>query len=169
MHAELIINELARNKFAFQGLLSGIDKEAYKWKQGPDKWCLLEIICHLYDEEREDFRARVLSVLRNPENPLTPFDPLVWVKERNYLGQNYDEVLNKFIEEREESVRLLRSLKKPSWGNAYEHPKLGKMTALLFLTNWLAHDYLHIRQINRLKYDFLKDGSDVPLNYAGNW
>lgn len=25
----------------------------------PEKWCLLEIVFHLYDEEREEFRARV--------------------------------------------------------------------------------------------------------------
>ena len=39
----------------------------------------------------------------------------------------------------------------------------------MMLTNWLAHDYLHIRQIIKLKFDFLKDQSDEHLSYAGEW
>jgi hypothetical protein len=43
------------------------------------------------------------------------------------------------------------------------------MSARLFLHNWLAHDYLHIRQINRLKFAYLKAHSDISLDYAGAW
>ncbi len=43
------------------------------------------------------------------------------------------------------------------------------MTAKMFLSNWLAHDYLHIRQITKLKYDYLKQLTNEDLNYAGNW
>jgi hypothetical protein len=39
----------------------------------------------------------------------------------------------------------------------------------MFLHNWLAHDYLHIRQIIRIKYDYLKKTSGEILLYAGEW
>lgn len=164
-----IVQELSRNSDVFKSLLNGISEEEYLWKSAPEKWCLLEIICHLHDEEREDFRARTKRVLENPKKKLEPFDPLKWVEQRNYLQKNYDDMLNKFLEERKRSVAWLDSLISPRWENAFNHPELGLMTAKLFLTNWLAHDYLHIRQINKLKFDYLQKSSGESLNYAGNW
>lgn len=43
------------------------------------------------------------------------------------------------------------------------------MSAKLFLTNWLAHDYLHIRQVNRMRYLYLKTQTGIPLDYAGDY
>ena len=169
MNHNKIIQELTRNKLVFNELLTGLTDEEFLWKQNPEKWCLLEIICHLYDEEREDFRTRTKQVLESPELPLPKIDPVGWVIERKYLQQNFSEKLKDFLSEREQSVKWLQSLKNPKWENAYNHPKLGKMTAKLILANWLAHDYLHIRQITKLKYDHLKSKSDADLSYAGNW
>jgi hypothetical protein len=169
MSPEKITEELEQNKKVFRELLSNKPKESILWSQNPEKWCLLEVVCHLYDEEREDFRTRVKCVLEDPAAPPPPFDPLVWVEERNYKEQNYDRVFSGFLKERENSVEWLRSIKDPEWSNAYVHPKLGPMSAYLYLTNWLAHDYLHMRQIIRLKFDYLKWKSGESLNYAGDW
>jgi len=149
--------------------LTGLTEEEYLWKTSPDKWCLLEIICHLYDEEREDFRARLKHVLNTPAEPLPPINPVGWVKERNYIDNNFTETFDKFLEERHKSVLWLESLNNPNWDNTYIHPKFGEMTAKMFLSNWLTHDYLHIRQIVKLKFDCLKKLSDEKLNYAGDW
>lgn len=164
-----ITQELLRNRDVFKELLTGLTEREYVWKQNPDKWCLLEIVCHLYDEEREDFRARTKHVLETPTEPLPPIDPPGWVQERGYIKQNYADKLNRFLKEREESVEWLESLRSPKWDNAYQHPKFGAMTAKMFLSNWLAHDYLHIRQIIKLKFDYLKQQTDEALEYAGNW
>ncbi len=164
-----IIKELSANKSVFHELLKEKHQEEYSWKQAPEKWCLLEIICHLYDEEREDFRARTKHVLETPASPLPSIDPVGWVKERKYMEQDYDTKLNSFLAEREESVKWLKSLQHPKWDNAYQHPKFGAMTAKMFLSNWLAHDYLHFRQITKLKYDFVKHISGEQLDYAGTW
>jgi hypothetical protein len=166
---EHITNELLRNINVFKGLLEDISPEVYQWKQDPSKWCLLEIVCHLHDEEREDFRARVRYILESPDLPLTSINPTGWVTERNYMGQDYKNVLDNFLNERNKSVQWLRSLENPAWGNIYEHPILGELTAKMILVNWLAHDYLHIRQIIKLKYDYLRKTSAEDLSYAGNW
>ncbi len=169
MSPKKITEELQRNKNVFRELLNNIPGESIHWSQNPEKWCLLEVICHLYDEEREDFRTRVKCVMEDPSLPPPSFDPLVWVEARKYKEQNYDRVLSSFLKERENSVEWLKSIKDPEWANAYVHPKLGPMSVYLFLTNWLAHDYLHIRQIIRLKFDYLKWKSGESLNYAGDW
>lgn len=169
MIPEKIFEELHSNKKVFKALLSNIPKESILWRQNSAKWSLLEVVCHLHDEEREDFRTRVKCVLEDPASPPPSFDPVLWVKERKYVDQNYNNVLSDFLKEREISVQWLKTIKDPVWSNTYLHPKLGPMSAYLFLTNWLAHDYLHIRQIIRLKFDYLKEISGESLNYAGNW
>lgn len=167
--ASFCIDELARNKLAFIELLDGISSEQYLWKPEPGAWSLLEIVCHLYDEECEDFKIRIRSILRNPKDSLPPINPSAWVHERNYLSQNYQEILYKFIQEREQSILWLQSLEKPNWENTFQHSKLGPMTANRFLVNWVAHDYLHLRQIMQRKFQYLNRQTNESLDYAGIW
>jgi hypothetical protein len=44
---------------------------------------------------------------------------------------------------------------------------VGAVEAKNLLASWLAHDLLHIRQITRLKYQYL--AKDYAIDYAGNW
>jgi hypothetical protein len=165
----MVIKALSNNANTFKAMLSGAPVEIHRWKPAPDKWCLLEISCHLYDEEREDFRARVKHVLFSPELPMPKIDPLSWVSERRYMEQDYENKISAFLSEREESVKWLQSLDNPNWKNAYNHPKVGPISAEFLLANWLAHDYLHFRQITRTKYLYLKEHSGMSLDYAGEW
>ncbi len=164
-----IAAELKNNRLLFKELLKDKKKEEYIWKPATDKWCLLQIVCHLRDEEKEDFRARTKHALETPAQPLPPTDPEGWVISRKYDQDNYGKTLAKFLRERKRSVKWLQSLSGPNLESAYVHPKYGEMTVKMFMTNWLAHDYLHIRQIIKLKYDYLKIQTGEELNYAGNW
>ena len=169
MDYQEITKELSSNKTIFRQMLSGLQEDMILWRPLPEKWCMLEIICHLYDEEREDFRARTKQVLENPGLQLPQFDPQAWVESRKYMEQDYQAKLNDFLEERTQSVEWLQNLAEPDWNNAYDHPKIGKMTAWMFLSNWLAHDYLHIRQVMKLKFEYLKIKANEDLTYAGSW
>lgn len=164
-----ITKELNQNKTIFQGLFFEVSEEEYTWKPQPEKWSLLEIVCHLYDEEREDFRARLQHTLETPNIAMIPIDPEGWVSKRKYAEQDYFDMLDKLLKEREQSIQWLESLENPNWDNTYQHPDLGRITAQMFLSNWLAHDYLHIRQILKHKYAYLEKEMQVDLSYAGPW
>ena len=167
MNHYTIIQELSSNSGTFKSLLQGLNPEQFLWKPAPEKWCLLEIVCHLNDEEIEDFRTRTKHVLENLPEALKPIDPPGWVSERKYIEQSYTHVLNQFLYKRQQSVNWLNSLSNPKWENSIIHDEVGLMTAEMFLANWLAHDYLHIRQILKLKYDYLSQNSGMTLAYAG--
>ncbi len=169
MDFNLVITALKKNQDSYKSLLLDLDKDEYMWKDKSDRWCLLEICCHLLDEEKEDFRARTKHVLENPESTMPGIDPVNWVKERNYIQQNFKETVEAFLNERKASIEWLESLDSPNWKNSYLHPKLGPMSAKLFLSNWLAHDYLHIKQILKTKFDYLKTITGEELDYAGEW
>lgn len=169
MDHKLIISQLGKNAATFNSLFNGIDRSRYLWKPAPEKWCLLEVVCHLVDEEREDFRARVKQVLERPSEPMPSIDPVGWVTTRKYMDRDYEKSISDFLEERRSSVTWLRSLSSPPWHHVHEHPKLGSMSAERLLANWLAHDYLHFRQIASLHYGYLEATSGQDLSYAGNW
>lgn len=169
MNSTAIFDELERNISVFKSLLDGVPEEQYRWKPATDKWNLLEIVCHLYDEELEDFRARVRHVLETPAEKMPGINPVELVTARKYAEQNFQNRLEAFLTERKNSVAWLRSLKNPLWNNFYAHPKFGKLPASMFLNNWLAHDLLHIRQITKLKFDFFRFKTGESFDYAGNW
>lgn len=169
MYEIKIIDQLESNFHTFKSILSNIPEELIRWRSEAGKWNFLEIVCHLNDEEREDFRTRVMQVLEDPSVTFPSIDPVGWVEQRNYAAKNFDTMLLRFLEERKLSVSLLREMKQPPWSNTYHHPKLGPLSGTLLLSNWLAHDYLHLRQLLKLKYDYHKQKSGEELSYAGNW
>lgn len=169
MELAFFISQLEANKNAFEALFYNVSGDLIMWKQAPEKWCMLEIVCHLYDEEREDFRQRFRYLQETPELAPPSINPPAWVTERNYIEQSYPQMVQKFLDERDDSIKYLKNLKNPSWDNSIEHPHFGKITARHYLHNWVMHDLLHIKQITRLKYDYIHKHSDQDLTYAGEW
>lgn len=132
---EYIIYQLQKNKSTFKSLLSDFDQEGSKWKYQHDKWCLQEVVCHLLDEEKEDFRQRVKTTLETPGVSPPPIDPVGWVQQRNYINQNFQEKLDELLIERDKSIDWLISLKEPNWENCYVLEELGTLSAYQFLSN----------------------------------
>jgi hypothetical protein len=164
-----IISSLAANRQTFAALLSDISQEERNWRPAEDKWNLIQMVCHLRDEEVEDFRTRVKTTLESPETDPPGIDPVAWVTDRGYASQDFDAVVQSFLQERSNSISYLHQLDNPNWENGYDHQSLGRLTAKKFLANWLAHDYLHIRQIIRLRHQYLAEISGDDLGYAGGW
>ena len=170
MDIDFMINKLTGNKSVFEHLLKNISKEQIYWRPAKDKWCFLEVVCHLVDEEQEDFKQRLSFTLNKPEETWPPIDPDGWVKLRKYIKQDYNAMVQKFLAERIHSIDWLHSLKKANWDNEYVHSIIGTFTAKQILANWLAHDLLHIRQINRMNYQYLVEISgNINIEYAGVW
>ena len=114
-----LIDQLARHGDVFRAHFTGLVPAEVLWKPAPEKWCTLEIVCHLYDEERDDFHARLQHVLSTPDAPLPPTDPPGWMIERRYLEQDFNSMLGQFLEERQRTVQWLRTLDNAPWSNAH--------------------------------------------------
>ena len=169
MEVNYIIRQLDLNKRALEQLLKVKSLEEATWKPAPDKWCLLEMVCHLVDEEVEDFRVRAKTALYPDQYDLIPIDPVGWVQSRQYAAQDYEEKVAEWLEEREKSLHWLQSLEHPNWHSALEHPEMGPISAMRFLANWLAHDHIHIRQALKIRQAYLEHITGQDLSYAGEW
>ena len=169
MKLSFAIQTLENNHSVFSGLLRNIEAAEYTWRPEEKSWCMLQVVCHLLDEESEDFRKRMKHCLEDPKAPFDPINPQGWVESRKYMEQDYGQKVEAFLSERATSVQWLKSLVDPPLQNFHEHKHFGKMTAQFFLNNWMAHDYLHIRQLLRLRNGYLRAHVSEPVEYAGNW
>lgn len=164
-----LIQELEINACTFEQLFKIRGTEQAVWKPAEDKWCLLEIVCHLVDEEILDFRTRVKTALNQAQYDFVPIDPQGWVKSKDYINQDYQAKTNDWIAERKRSIEWLKSLDQPNWNSFLVHSEQGKMSAGKFLENWVAHDYIHMRQLVRTKRAYLSHLTNEDLSYAGVW
>jgi hypothetical protein len=170
MNIEELIDRLEANAEVIAALVRNLPAESVSWKPSPEKWSILEVAAHLLDEEREDFRARIDSLLHRPDQEWSPIDPPGWVEERGYASRDLAETVRDFLSEREHSISWLRRLEAPNWQAAYQHPTLGQLRAGDLLASWLAHDFLHIRQLTGLHWQFHRHLMEpFEVSYAGNW
>lgn len=153
-------------------MVEGLKLEDLRWKPPSGNWSILEVLCHLADEESEDFRAHLAFILEQRSGEWPRIDPEGWAVERRYNEQNPAAVLQRFVEQRQHSVVWLSSLP-PSidWSLAYEHPRFGPIRAGDLLASWAAHDALHLRQIAKRLHEMAgrDGGAQYRTRYAGEW
>jgi hypothetical protein len=170
MNLSAVASRFAHNARAIRAMIEGCGDAQLRWKPDAAIWSMLEVLCHLADEEELDFRVRLDYTLHLPGQQWPTIDPPEWVIERAYNEQDPAESLQRFLSQREQNIAWLRHLEHPDWDAAYEHPAIGRMTARDIITSWQAHDLLHLRQLARLHFLWLERQSpDARTDYAGRW
>jgi hypothetical protein len=150
-------------------LLAGVEPEAARLKPSEKSWSMLEVVCHLYDEEREDFREHLDFILHRQYEQWHAFDTEVWATERRYNEQDFAEVQARFFAEREKSFIWLNGLINPDWEKTYT-TEYRTISAGEMFACWLAHDNLHLRQLVKLRRRRLEQLTrPYKLDYAGSW
>jgi len=160
---------MAESAAAIRAVALGITDEQARWKPDRESWSVLEVVNHLWDEEREDFRQRIDYTLHRPGETWPPIDPAGWVTARRYNERDLEESFAGFLAAREDSLAWLRALQTPDWEAAYQAP-WGPMTAGELLASWAAHDLLHLRQLVELRWLLTtKELAPRSVRYAGEW
>ena len=169
MEFDTLYRELENSAEMIRSLLAGISQEEARVKPTPDTWSILEVTCHLHDEEREEFRARLQNILRGQNVEFQVINPQGWVTERKYNEQNFDEMQRSFFAERAKSLEWLQSLTNTDWEITHTD-QYGSVTAGEMLSAWVAHDNLHIRQLVELRRARIeKITQPYLIEYAGEW
>ena len=170
MDAPALIARLAAGGEALRAAVAATDPEQTSWRSAEGKWSVLDVVCHLLDEEREDFRARLRLLWDQPGVAWPSIRPDLWPVERNYAARELRPTLVTFLDERAQSLAWLRGLGAVDWTRVYQHPQVGPVTAGDLLTSWVAHDLLHLRQLTRLHYEYLTQiAQPHSPAYAGKW
>jgi hypothetical protein len=169
MELELFITQMTNHAGTIHSLTIGISDEQARWKPDPETWSILEVVNHLYDEEREDFRMHLDYILHHPDQPFPPINPTGWVMERNYNQRDLAQSVDDFLKERQQSLAWLKGLGTPDWQASVAAP-FGQISAGDMFAAWVAHDLLHLRQLVELHWAYtLHAAEPYKVNYAGEW
>lgn len=155
--------QMAGNAAAIHALVQPVPREQAQWQPNPQTWSLAQVMEHLYNEERGDFRPHLQEMFADP--PLAwgkacpPFDPLA----------DCSAALEGFLREREASLAWLAGLDSPDWDCTIPFP-WGEIRAGSVMLSWLEHDVLHLRQLVELHHAWNEHQSPpYSLEYAGGW
>lgn len=170
MKFQELYNEITQSTEIIRAMLNGVTQADAQVKKSPRVWSILEVTCHLYDEEREDFRKRLQFILGDQEGAWPPITPFQWVITRKYNEQNFNKMKTKFFKEREISLAWLKTLKNTDWDIRYEVKKGRIISAGVIFASWVAHDNLHIRQLTELRRRLIEQKTKpYKIGYAGDW
>jgi hypothetical protein len=165
---EQVAARMAESAAAIRAVALGIADEEARWKPDPKSWSVLEVVNHLWDEERHDFRQRIDYTLHRPGEAWPPIDPMGWVTARRYNERDLDESFEGFLSAREGSLAWLHALGVEDWETEYQAP-WGPITAGELLASWAAHDLLHLRQLVELRWWLTTRELAQNVRYAGEW
>lgn len=143
-HFRALIDDHARFPAALLAVFQGADEQLMREREAEKKWSPLEILAHLRDEEKLDFRARARCAIQGTTPD--PIDPQGWVTQRKYNEMDPGEVYLDFAAERADSCRWLSTLSIADLEPSLEHALAGTMRAGDFIAAWRLHDLLHMRQ-----------------------
>ncbi len=169
MEFDTLYLELVDSTNMIGALLAGISQEEACIRPAPESWSILETLCHLYDEEREDFREHLDCILHRPNAEWHSINPPEWVTTRRYNEQDFRSMKEKFFAERSKSLDWLKGLEHATWDTRYAVP-FGSLTAGDMLSSWIAHDNLHLRQLVELRRARIQRiTAPYDVAYAGEW
>ena len=169
MEFKTLYKELVNSTEMIRALLADISQDEAQIKPNSESWSILEVVCHLYDEEREDFREHLDFILHRQNEEWHRIDPDGWVTERKYNEHNFAEMQEKFFAERKNSLEWLQGISNANWETTYSS-QFGSMKAGDMFTSWVAHDNLHIRQLTELRRNKIERiTKPYDIQYAGDW
>jgi uncharacterized damage-inducible protein DinB len=158
-----IIRKLASQGEAISALTQTFSDEQTTFKPGPETWALKDVMEHLYNEERMDFRRHLRGIFGEPSQP-----------PKRVSVESARQGLDAFLAERQASVAWLKTLEAPDW-DATTELRFGPSETMTIsaedmLVGWVEHDILHLRQIVELMHACNeRQGSPLAVTYAGGW
>jgi hypothetical protein len=128
--------------------LSKAPEVARKWRPGPGKWSIHEIVCHCADAE-VNAHGRIRYVLAEKEPRIVGYDQEAWAQTFDYHSHPLDLALLTVDAVRANTAALLRRLPDDAWSREGVHSESGRYTAGDWLRIYAEHVEKHSQQIER--------------------
>jgi DinB superfamily len=128
--------------------LAKVPEPARKWRPGPGKWSVHEVVCHCADSETNAYsRIRFLAAEESPT--IQGYDQDRWAQVLDYHALPLEPALATVAAVRASTAALLRRLPASAWAREGTHSQSGRYTAETWLDVYAEHLEKHSRQIER--------------------
>lgn len=142
------IDQYARGFDRLEAALADVPEEARKWRPGPEKWSVHEVVCHAADSELNG-AARIRYLMAENDPLILDYDQDRWAVAFDYHSHPIERALQTIDAVRSNTVPLLRRLPETFWERRGTHTKSGVYTAETWLKIYSAHLEGHANQIGR--------------------
>jgi len=131
-------------------VLADVSQEAATtYRDGPDGWTVVEVVCHLRDFD-QFFYDRAVMMLEQTNPSLPAYDHEALAIERKYNSQNLKTVYASLAASRGRFVDFFQGLTAEQWTRMGQHPERDRFNMLDAVMQVGMHDIGHLEQITRI-------------------
>jgi uncharacterized damage-inducible protein DinB len=145
-----ILRKLQETPNIIVALCRGVSDEALRRKPAPEKWSMLEILCHLRDVEFL-FVERYGKIANHDRPQLRMINQDELATKLKYNEDDPLAVLREFQALRVQTVLVLSALAQQGWERVGLHPKRGEFSIAAHAVMHVAHDANHIERLRTLR------------------
>ncbi len=133
-----LVDALRAALTVFDALLHDCTQEQAQAARGGDEgWSVVEIVCHLRDNE--ECVLERMGLMRDE----------AWARERNYAADDLREALAAFVRLRASHIAELAALTPAEWERTGQHQERGRITISNQTLRVVCHDTIHAAQLAR--------------------
>jgi hypothetical protein len=142
------IDQYERGALRLHQALHTVPDAAVKWRPGPRKWSVHEVVCHCADSEMNG-AVRLRYVLAEKDPLIQGYDQDEWARVFDYHSRPLEPALAVVDAVRAHTAVLLRAVPDDWWARAGRHSESGPYSADTWLRIYSDHLEGHARQIER--------------------
>jgi len=133
-------------------LTAGLAPEQLRAAPGEGEWSPGEVLAHLRACNEVWGGIYIMTILAQENPTIRAVNPRTWIKNTDYLEQDFQEALLAFTRERERLLAVLEPLPPEGWARTNTLVGAGKphqQTLLAHADGLARHERAHLRQIER--------------------
>jgi len=145
-----VLSKLQETPKAVASIFRQASDDVVRRKPAPEKWSMLEILCHLRDVEQL-FVERYGKIANHDRPQLRMINQDALAAKLHYNEDDSAVALREFQAFRAETVALLSALAQQSWERVGSHPKRGDYSIAANAVMHVAHDANHLARLRTLR------------------
>jgi len=146
--------------------IQGLTEEELRYKPGPGKWSVTEVLAHLADHQIVvSFRIR--EILSGSETRLPAFSQDLWVEGQKANAGNAEDSLNVFRALLVYNGQLFVRLTGEDWGKTGVNFRGETVTLSAIVQGFIDHTQRHLGQIDRIKQGIARGIAESPALGSG--
>jgi uncharacterized damage-inducible protein DinB len=146
----VMLSQLQETPKVVAALFHGVSDEVLRRRPTPEKWSMLEILCHLRDVEFL-FVERYGKMANHERPQLRMIHPDELAERLKYNADNPVAVLREFQGLRAQTVLVLSALAQQGWERVGLHPKRGEFSIAAHAVMHVTHDANHVERLRALR------------------
>ena len=150
--SEQVLTMLAATPPRIAALTAGLVPAQLHTSPNHDEWSARDVLAHLR-ACADMWGSCIVAILAEDTPTLRAVNPRTWIKQTDYLEQEFEPSLRAFATQRTDLLAALEPLSPADWSRAATVKGAGKALerTVLFYAQWMAsHERPHVKQIERM-------------------